>query len=206
MLRMILGLVTPDRGSVSVAGTTVHATTRHALRRNIGYVVQQGGLFPHLTVYRNVALPAQTQQWPTERIRRRVQALADMVGFDHAILTRYPHQLSGGQRQRVGLIRALVLDPPILLLDEPLAALDPLVRAEVQQQLHRLFTTLRKTVVFVTHDVREAVMLGHTITLMTAGRVVQHGVFAEFVRQPTSPFVTAFLNAQLPPPAIQAHL
>jgi osmoprotectant transport system ATP-binding protein len=125
-----------------------------------------------------------------------VADLAAMAGLDAATLRRYPRELSGGQRQRVGLMRALVLDPPILLLDEPLGALDPIVRAEMQDHLGRLFATLAKTVVLVTHDIREAARLGHAITLMTAGRVVQHGSFADLAERPASPFVTQFLTAQ----------
>ncbi len=124
-----------------------------------------------------------------------------VAGLDGDMLRRYPRELSGGQRQRVGLMRALVLDPPILLLDEPLGALDPIVRAELQEQLGRLFARLGKTVVLVTHDIREAARLGHTITLLTAGRVVQHGTFADLAERPASPFVTQFLTAQtLEPP------
>jgi osmoprotectant transport system ATP-binding protein len=119
-----------------------------------------------------------------------------MAGLDAGMLGRYPRELSGGQRQRVGLVRALMLDPPILLLDEPLGALDPIVRSELQDHLGRLFATLAKTVVLVTHDVREAARLGHTITLLTAGRVVQQGTFADLAERPESPFVTQFLTAQ----------
>jgi osmoprotectant transport system ATP-binding protein len=162
----------------------------------MGYVVQDGGLYPHLTAFDNVALAAEAQRWPPARITRRVGELADLAGLDGDMLRRYPRELSGGQRQRVGLMRALVLDPPILLLDEPLGALDPIVRAELQEQLSRLFARLAKTVVLVTHDIREAARLGHRITLLTAGRVVQHGTFADLAERPASPFVTQFLTAQ----------
>src|SRR5438445_186684 len=139
---------------------------------------------------------AEAQRWPRARIGRRVTELAVMAGLDESLLRLYPRELSGGQRQRVGLMRALMLDPPMLLLDEPLAALDPVVRAELQGHLGRLFAELGKTVVLVTHDIREAAVLAATITLLTAGRVVQRGTFADLVDRPATPFVTQFLTAQ----------
>lgn len=196
VLRLILGLVQPDEGLVRVDGTPVTAATRDALVRRMGYVVQDGGLYPHLTAFDNVALPAQAHGWPPGRIREREAELGTLVGLDEATLRLYPRELSGGQRQRVGLMRALMLDPPLLLLDEPLGALDPIVRAELQGQLGTLFGALGKTVVLVTHDIREAALLGRTITLMTAGRVVQQGTFADLVERPAAPFVTQFLTAQ----------
>jgi len=158
--------------------------------------VQDGGLYPHLTAFDNVALPAEAHGWPPARIRERAALLGAMVGLDEECLRLYPRQLSGGQRQRVGLMRALVLDPPLLLLDEPLGALDPIVRAELQSQLGRLFAALGKTVVLVTHDIREAALLGSAITLMTEGRVVQQGAFADLVERPATAFVTQFMTAQ----------
>jgi osmoprotectant transport system ATP-binding protein len=202
---MILGLLPPDSGEVRVNDTVVTVSTRALVTRSMGYVVQEGGLYPHLTAYRNVALAAEVQKWPKQRIHARVQELAEMVGFDAAILQHYPGQLSGGQRQRVGLIRSLVLDPPLLLFDEPLGALDPVVRADLQGQLKAIFTTLRKTVVLVTHDIREAAIFGDTVTLMTAGRVVQRGTFADLALRPADPFVTAFLQAQQLPPEMKAY-
>ena len=196
VLRLILGLLMPEAGEVLVEGTRVTEATRAALVRRLGYVVQDGGLYPHLTAFDNVALPARVQAWATPRIRERVSALGAMVGLDGPLLARYPRELSGGQSQRVGLMRALMLDPPLLLLDEPLGALDPIVRAELQAQLGALFTTLGKTVVLVTHDIREAALLSATITLMTGGRVVQQGSFADLAERPASPFVSRFLSAQ----------
>ena len=199
VLRLILGLAVPDEGAVVVDGTRVDPSTRAALVRRMGYVVQDGGLYPHLTASDNVALGAEAQRWPRDRIRARVAELAVMAGLDAGMLRRYPRELSGGERQRVGLMRALMLDPPILLLDEPLGALDPIVRAELQDQLGRLFAALAKTVVLVTHDIREAALLGSTITLMRAGRVVQRGTFADLLERPATPFVTRFLTAQTVP-------
>jgi osmoprotectant transport system ATP-binding protein len=196
VLKLILGLVAPDAGEIEVAGEPVTPASRRRVVRRIGYVVQDGGLYPHLTAAQNVALAAEAQGWRRDRIRTRVEELAALVGFDDGILARYPGELSGGQRQRVGLMRALVLDPPVLLLDEPLGALDPIVRAELQGQLGRLFASLGKTVVLVTHDLREAARLGDRITLMTGGRVVQQGTLAELAARPASPFVTEFLTAQ----------
>jgi osmoprotectant transport system ATP-binding protein len=206
ILRLILGLAWPDTGTVAVDGVVVTPDTRPSVVAQIGYVVQSGGLFPHLTAGRNVTLPAEARHWPPERIRPRLADLAAMVGFDAATLARHPGELSGGQRQRVSLMRALMLDPPVLLLDEPLGALDPVVRADLQQQLREIFSRLGKTVVMVTHDVAEAVLLGAEISLMTGGRVVQQGSFEELARRPAEPFVTEFLGAQAPPPEMAAYL
>ncbi len=205
LLRVVLGLVAADSGEVAVEGVAVTPDARGHLLGRLGYVVQEGGLYPHLTVRGNVSLPAEALGWPRERTAARVRALADLTGFDEAMLRRYPAELSGGQRQRVGLMRALVLDPPLLLLDEPLGALDPIVRADLQAELRRLFGALGKTVLLVTHDVREAVLLGSTITLLRAGRIVQQGRFAELAQKPAEPFVTEFLRAQAPPPELREY-
>jgi osmoprotectant transport system ATP-binding protein len=204
VLRLVLGLLAPDAGEVAVDGTPVTPATRAGLLRGMGYVVQEGGLYPHLTAQQNVALPAEPPGWARDRVRARSAELAGLVGLDADTLRLYPRQLSGGQRQRVGLMRALMLDPPLLLLDEPLAALDPIVRADLQGQLGRLFAQLGKTVLLVTHDLREAALLGDTITLMTAGRVVQHGTFADLRQRPADPFVTRFLEAQAVPDEARA--
>jgi osmoprotectant transport system ATP-binding protein len=201
VLRLILGLVTPDRGEVSVDGVPVTGSTQAGLVRRMGYVVQAGGLYPHLTAYQNAALAAEAHRWPRASIHARVGELAALVGLDDETLRLYPGQLSGGQRQRVGLMRALMLDPPVLLLDEPLGALDPVIRAELQEQLRRLFAELGKTVVLVTHDLREAALLATTISLLTAGRVVQEGAFADLMERPATPFVRQFLTAQTLVPA-----
>jgi osmoprotectant transport system ATP-binding protein len=199
LLRLLLGLVAPDAGEAQIDGVRITPAARRHLVGRLGYVVQEGALYPHLTVRGNVSLPAEAVGWSRARTAERLGALAALVGFDEAVLDRYPAELSGGQRQRVGLMRALVLDPPLLLLDEPLGALDPIVRADLQAELRRIFTALARTVVLVTHDVREAVVLGGTITLLRAGRVVQQGTFLELARHPVEPFVTEFLRAQAPP-------
>ena len=196
LLRLVLGIVPPDSGWVRVEGRPMSSLTRSDLVRKMGYVVQEGGLFPHLTAKRNVAIAAEAQSWPQEKIDGRIAELVELVGFDDSIIKKYPNELSGGQRQRVGLMRSLILDPPILLLDEPLGWLDPLVRDDLQGQLKEIFKALGKTVLLVTHDIREAAILGETITLMTDGRLVQHGTFTDLATNPSSDFVTAFLQAQ----------
>ena len=206
LLRLVLGLVAPDSGEVTVDAVPVGPTTRADLQRRIGYVVQEGALYPHLTTAGNVGLPARARGWPAGAIEARIAELARIVDFRRPLLERYPAELSGGQRQRVSLMRALVLDPPILLLDEPLGALDPIIRTELQGELVRMFRELGKTVVLVTHDVREAFVLGTTITLLDQGRVVQHGTFEDLARRPATPLVTEFLRAQSPPRAMAEYL
>jgi len=196
LLRMVLGLVSPDSGKVTVGGQLMSASLKPTLTCNMGYVVQEGGLFPHLSVLQNVTLGAEARKWTVERITERVNALRNLVGFDDDMMDRFPVELSGGQRQRVSLMRALMTDPPILLLDEPLGSLDPMVRDGLQRQLKRIFRTLGKTVLLVTHDIREAAILGETITLMTGGRLEQHGEFRDLEENPASDFVSAFIEAQ----------
>ena len=162
----------------------------------MGYVIQEGGLFPHLTAAANVTLMARHLEWPPDRLQTRLQALAALTQFPAEALGRYPVQLSGGQRQRVSLMRALMLDPDVLLLDEPLGALDPMIRADLQTDLKRIFQQLHKTVVLVTHDLGEAAFLGDVIVLMRAGEIVQQGPLAELLQTPAEPFVTDFINAQ----------
>jgi len=203
LLRLILGLIPPDKGWVRIDDRAMSSLTKDELVAEMGYVVQEGGLFPHLTAQQNVALAAEAQAWPAERIANRIAELVSLVGFDESIMGKFPVELSGGQRQRVSLMRALMLDPPILLLDEPLGSLDPLVRDDLQQQLRDIFRKLQKTVMIVTHDIREAAILGETITLMTDGRIVQHGSFHDLATNPSSEFVTAFIQAQELPTHLQ---
>jgi osmoprotectant transport system ATP-binding protein len=196
ILRVLLGLIQPDSGHVSFAGVAVDPNNMLALRHRIGYVVQDGGLFPHLTARENVTLLARYLHWQPDRIKDRLSVLLTLTDFPSDGLDRYPIQLSGGQRQRVGLMRALMLDPEVLLLDEPLGALDPLVRADLQNDLRRIFQSLSKTVVLVTHDLHEACFFGDQIVLLRDGRIVQRGRFRELVEQPADEFVTRFIQAQ----------
>jgi osmoprotectant transport system ATP-binding protein len=205
LLRLVLGLIPADEGWVRVDGRAMSSLTRVELVAEMGYVVQEGGLFPHLTAQQNVSLAAEAQLWPTMRIADRIAELVSLVGFDDSIMSKFPVELSGGQRQRVSLMRALMLDPPILLLDEPLGSLDPLVRDDLQQQLKEIFKQLKKTVMVVTHDIREAAVLGDTVTLMTEGRIVQHGSFHDLATNPSCDFVTAFLRAQELPSHLQEY-
>jgi osmoprotectant transport system ATP-binding protein len=195
ILKIILGLIRPDTGDVRVEPAA-----------RIGYVVQDGALYPHLTVAQNARLPARAAGWSDGAQRARLEALTPLVGLEGSLLPLYPHQLSSGQRQRVGLLRALMLDPPVLLLDEPLGSLDPIARADLQAQLVTLIGELARTVVVVTHDVREAFVFGATITLLSRGRVVQQGTFADLAQRPAEPFVAEFLRAQAPPPAMTQYL
>jgi osmoprotectant transport system ATP-binding protein len=169
------------------------------LRRRLGFVVQGGGLFPHLTAAGNAALMARYTRWEEPRIRARLDELAQLVRLPLELLSRFPAQLSGGQAQRVSLMRALMLDPDVLLLDEPLGALDPITRYELQDDLHAIFARLRKTVVLVTHDLAEAAFFGDRIALMREGRIVQLGTLRELSQAPADPFVTRFLQAQRSP-------
>jgi osmoprotectant transport system ATP-binding protein len=198
LLRLILGLVVPDTGSITIAGEAMEPRTAQRLRLRVGYVIQDGGLFPHLSAFKNVALVARRVGWDKDAIRTRVRELTALVGLSAELLDHYPAELSGGERQRVGLMRALMLDPPVLLLDEPLGALDPLIRSKLQDDLHRIFRDLKKTVVLVTHDLDEAAFLGDEIALLREGALVQKGTLQELARRPSDPFVTEFLQAQRP--------
>ncbi|MEP6654515.1 MAG: ATP-binding cassette domain-containing protein [Myxococcales bacterium] len=195
-LRLMMGLLRPDSGEVRFRDTVLTADNVRALRTQMGYVVQDGGLFPHLTSAENVTLMARHLGWSPPRLAERVGGLAELVRLSPAMLQRYPAELSGGQKQRVALMRALMLDPELLLLDEPLGALDPLVRAELQEDLATVFAKLAKSVVLVTHDLAEAAFLGHVIVLLQEGRIVQRGSIADLVKRPSDPFVTRFVQAQ----------
>ena len=173
LLKLINGMLVPSQGQVFVEGRSTTEADPIRLRRGIGYVIQEAGLFPHFTIAQNIALVPTLEKWPSSRIAARVEELLHLVGLDPAEFSaRHPHELSGGQRQRVGVARALAADPPILLMDEPFGALDPVTRAELQREFKSLATRLKKTIVFVTHDIREALLLGQRIALLQAGRLV----------------------------------
>jgi osmoprotectant transport system ATP-binding protein len=196
LLRLIIGLIEPDSGSIELDGIPVVAANIEALRRRIGYVIQEGGLFPHLTARANVLLMARHIGKPEKETNDRLTELSELTRFSPNLLSRYPVELSGGQRQRVSLMRALMLSPELLLLDEPLGALDPLVRASLQKDLREIFTRLRQTVIFVTHDLSEAIYFADEIVLMNEGRIVQRGNIADLRERPAHPFVSEFINAQ----------
>jgi osmoprotectant transport system ATP-binding protein len=196
LLRLIIGLTYPDSGTVYYKDTQVAPDAVLSLRRQMGYVIQEGGLFPHLTALGNITLMARYVGWNKDRIEERVSELSELAQFPPDGLSRYPVQLSGGQRQRVSLMRALMFDPEVLLMDEPLGSLDPMIRADLQTDLKTIFRTLSKTVVLVTHDMSEAAFLGDIIVLLKDGEIVQKGTLDEFVRSPISPFVTRFISAQ----------
>jgi len=193
-LKLINHLLAPSSGEVRVEGRSTREWDVIRLRRMIGYVIQDVGLFPHFTVARNIGLAPQIENWPPDRIQQRVEELLELVGLDHSLGKRYPRELSGGQRQRVGVARALAADPPLLLMDEPFGALDPITRAELQREFLALQGRLHKTVVFVTHDLREALLLGTRIALMEDGRLISVNTPQEFVDS-TEPMVAAYVAA-----------
>ena len=167
-----------------------------SVRSDFGYVIQSGGLFPHLTACQNASLPAVYRKWPRQKVVDRIKQLGELTQLPTDSLDRYPVQLSGGQRQRVSLMRALMLDPEILLMDEPLGALDPMIRSQLQVELRHIFRTLNKTVVMVTHDLNEAAYFGNQIILMRDGQIIQQGAIDALVNTPADPFVTEFIEAQ----------
>ena len=196
LLRLIIRLIEPDSGSMEFNGEPITAENINVLRRRIGYVIQEGGLFPHLTARANVLLMARHIGNPQEETHNRLLELSELTRFSEKLLPRYPVELSGGQRQRISLMRALMLSPELLLLDEPLGALDPLVRASLQKDLKEIFTRLGQTVLFVTHDLAEAIYFADQIVLMNEGRIVQKGTITDLREKPADPFVREFMNAQ----------
>lgn len=199
LLRIIMGLLPSDSGEVRLDGQVLSGGNVLKLRQRMGYMIQDGGLFPHLTVRRNVVLMARYLGWEPDRIHRRLMELAELTSLPSEALDRFPREISGGQRQRVALMRALFLDPALVLLDEPMGALDPLIRSGLQAELRDIFRSLGKTVIVVTHDIAEAGFLAEEILLMKAGHVVQSGKLIDLVRKPSEPFVTEFINAQRSP-------
>ena len=196
ILRLIIGLLEPTTGYVEFEGARVSRNTVLELRRRMGYVIQEGGLFSHLTAAQNVLLMAKHLKRPAEDMRKRLEDLCDLTYFPKDGLNRYPVELSGGQQQRVSLMRGLMLDPDVLLLDEPLGALDPMVRASLQTDLKEIFQRLGKTVVLVTHDMAEAGYLGDQIVLLKEGEIVQQGTLDDLRERPTDKFVPEFITAQ----------
>lgn len=193
-LKLINNLLSPTTGEVVVQGRSTRTWDVIRLRRQIGYVIQDIGLFPHFTVQRNISLIPSLEGWPRNRVNARLQELMSLVGLDPQLALRYPRELSGGQRQRVGVARALAADPPILLMDEPFGALDPITRADLQGEFSALQKRLRKTVVFVTHDVREAVLLGDHIALMENGRLAALCTSQEFLHS-RDPLLAAYVKS-----------
>jgi osmoprotectant transport system ATP-binding protein len=199
LLRVLNGLIWPDTGEVALDGERLTPANARKLRHRMGYVVQDAGLFPHLTAAGNVSLLAGHLGWDRERIAKRLKELVDLARLPADALERYPAELSGGQRQRVGLMRALMLDPAVLLMDEPLGALDPITRSQLQGDLRTIFRELNKTVVLVTHDLAEAAYFADEIVLLAGGRIEQRGTMREFVQKPATPFVADFVRAQREP-------
>ncbi len=195
-LKMINRLVEPTDGTITVAGQSILDVPPHELRRGIGYVIQQIGLFPHRTIADNIATVPTLLGWNAREIENRVEELAELVDLDPSMLRRYPSELSGGQRQRVGVARALAADPPVLLMDEPFGAVDPIVRARLQEELLALQATLCKTIVLVTHDIDEAILLGDRVAILNiGGRLEQYDAPAEILRDPSNRFVADFLGS-----------
>ena len=206
LLRLIAGLIQPDSGTITLEGKVLSPENILATRQRMGYVIQEGGLFPHLTVRDNVIVMARYLRRDSNWIEVRLTELAELVRLPLELMQRFPAELSGGQRQRVSLMRALMLDPDLLLLDEPLGALDPMIRYELQQELKAIFAQLGKTVVMVTHDIAEAAFFGQTLVLMREGCIVQTGPFKELAQKPVEPFVEQFINAQREPMAQLAEV
>jgi len=195
VLRLMLGLLEPDEGEVRLAGTRLDPGDE-TLRRRYGYVVQGGGLFPHLTAAENAALVARHLRFSRRQVADRLGELSALARLPADVWSRFPAELSSGQAQRVSLVRALFLDPGLLLLDEPLGALDPITRAELQEDLRAAFQRLRKTVVIVTHDLAEAAFFGDVLVLLREGRIAQSGSLDDLVRKPAEPYVARFVHAQ----------
>ena len=196
VLKMINRLVEPTRGTIRIDGEDISQGKPEVLRRKIGYVIQQSGLFPHYTVYENIALVPTVIGWPPGQIRQRVHTLLEVVGLSAAYANRYPHELSGGQQQRVGIGRALAADPPLVLMDEPFGALDPITKQQMTREFASLGMLREKTVILVTHDVLEAFALGDCVYLLNEGVVQQGGTPHELLFRPKSDFVKSFFQTQ----------
>jgi len=199
LIRLIIGLTKADSGDVLIDDKKIQNLGILEISSTFGYVIQDAGLFPHLTARDNVLMPTRVHGWPKHRQRERVAELGEIVQISDELLDKYPTQLSGGQKQRVGLMRALVLDPQYLLMDEPLSALDPIIRSDLQVELKQIFQRLKKTVIFVSHDLHEAGFLADTIYLVNDGRIVQEGTLKDMENNPADDYVTRFVRSQLYP-------
>ena len=197
LLQTINGLVRPDRGTVRIGGTPIDYRRLREIRRKIGYAVQGSGLFPHLTAMRNICLPAVLVDWDAGRVKKRAEELMRLVDLSPRLAEKYPHELSGGEQQRVGLSRAMLLDPPVFLLDEPFGSLDPITRTEIHAEFLKLQRLRPRTIILVTHDLKEAVRLAHHLVVLHRGRVEQAGPVREVLENPASGFVTDLFRTQL---------
>lgn len=194
-LRMINRLIDPTSGSIMINGKDIRGTDPDRLRMGIGYVIQQIGLLPHRTVAENIAIVPRLYGWPKEKIRARTDELLELIGLDpETTRYKYPAQLSGGQMQRVGVARAMAVDPPIMLMDEPFGAVDPIARNYLQDEFLRLQSVMRKTICFVTHDINEAIKMGDSIAIFNKGELVQHGSPQEILSNPANDFVNDFIG------------
>ena len=196
LLRLIVGLMKQDSGTITVDNELLSNLNLSSIRKRMGYVIQDGGLFPHLTARENLSLMPIYTGWNKDNISKRIDELTNFTSFPNDGLDRYPAELSGGQKQRVSLMRALMLNPEFLLFDEPLGALDPLIRFDLQNDLKEIFISLKKTVILVTHDLNEAVFFGDNILLMKEGSLIQQGTITDFINSPAEPFVTKFIKSQ----------
>ena len=196
LLRLIVGLMKQDSGTITVDNELLSNLNLSSIRKRMGYVIQDGGLFPHLTARENLSLMPIYSGWNNHNISKRIDELTNLTSFPNDGLERYPAELSGGQKQRVSLMRALMLNPEFLLFDEPLGALDPLIRFDLQNDLKEIFISLKKTVILVTHDLNEAVFFGDKILLMKEGSLIQQGTITDFINSPAEPFVIKFIKSQ----------
>ena len=196
LLRLIVGLIKQDSGTITVDSELLSNSNLSSIRKRMGYVIQDGGLFPHLTAKENLSLMPIYTGWNKDNISKRIDELTNLTSFPNDGLDRYPAELSGGQKQRVSLMRALMLNPEFLLFDEPLGALDPLIRFDLQNDLKEIFISLKKTVILVTHDLNEAVFFGNNILLMKEGSLIQQGTITDFINNPAEPFVIKFIKSQ----------
>ncbi len=196
LLKILMGLIPFSEGDAVIAGLRVNTENQRDIKDRVGYVLQEGGLFPHLTLQDNICLKAKLRKWNHSKIEKQLHELSELFGLDKELLKKYPRSCSGGQRQRAAVMRGLFLNPDILMMDEPFGALDPLIRYQLQEDLKKIFNQLKKTVIIVTHDLGEAEYFGHTVTLFSKGKIVQHGDYSDLIERPANNFVTQFVNAQ----------